>query len=609
MRSRTILLPKMLVIFLLSFIYTLGFIITPYWINVDSKLVMIFILALTIGIGALWSYFSAEELQIRVEPINWIHFLILLAVLIILNLRPLISSVPWRGDEDTHIGRTIALASKIPIRWVFVFSITAILSIFLAWKKSKWAIFFGISFLAGVIFLTIAKNPLAGINSPALLHYPFISYWFFAVIPKLAMLFKFNPYQEIFFRIVPFLSTLGLVWVFQNQLSESKTTRNILWGIAAATIPLVYYYSSILYLELPAVFLMFIVCINIKKLLQDDFQDIRKNPSWYALILIGFIKETTIPFLFCFLGWRLISSVLQRRNLLTIRDNPPHKIVGELRIAFAVLLPVAFYLFLRGTLSQQSRGFSLTISHLVNILVYRTIVQSFLQQFGVPLILLFLGGCVLLFWKKEYLSVGFLVSLAFLYPIFYAVDILEYTGYSRFNLFVLPAILAGSIVLIKQLMIYKKIFGISITCAILAINFWNSPVSIDGSKKPLWGNYLADTSEHYYPYHQALEWLKINYKSEPILFTGMYYHYFFDFYFGQLNWTPENQVLITNMNDNDTVSLSRGLAEADATQYNIVLFQVLGSEIPDISNANATFYEEKIFKNDAHTLVIYHRIP
>jgi len=45
-----------------------------------------------------------------------------------------------------------------------------------------------------------------------------------------------------------------------------------------------------------------VVCLNIRSLLRDDYQMIRQNPAWYALILIGFIKETTLPFLICFIG-------------------------------------------------------------------------------------------------------------------------------------------------------------------------------------------------------------------------------------------------------------------------------------------------------------------
>lgn len=215
----------------------------------------------------------------------------------------------------------------------------------------------------------------------------------------------------------------------------------------------------------------------------------------------------------------------------------------------------------------------------------------------------------MLFWRKEYFRAGFFLSLFFLYPLFFAVDILSYTGYSRFNLFVLPSILAGSNILIKQIMNYRKIIGIATVCMILAINLWSSPVFIDGTKKPLWGNYLTDTSEHYYPYREAFIWLQNNYGNERIMFTGMYYDYYFAFYFDQLNWYPESKLLITNHEDRDSVSLSLALAEAETSKINIILFQVLGNEIPKVKDIGCCFYEERIFRNAAHTLVVYHRKP
>lgn len=608
MRLKSILMPRMFVIVILAAIYSLGFIVTPYWMNVQSKTEMIFILVLTIGIGVIWSFLSAGDLQIRVIPINWSHFFILLAGLLVLNLRPLTSDIPWRGDEDYHIARTLSLASRIATKWVIAFFIVFISSAYIAWKKSKWSIFPGILFVAGLIFFSITKNPLAEI-APTTLRYPYISYWFVAVIPKLAMLIKVNPYQEVLFRIVPFLSTFALVWVFQNELAKSKTALVLLWGLAVATIPIVYYYSSILYLELPAVCLMLIICLNLKSLLKDDWKEIKQSPAWYALILIGFIKETTVPFLICFLAWRLITSLFQRKIFPTTLKLSLHNLGDQIRISLAVLFPAFFYLFLRSTLSQQNRGFSLTFSNLTNIIVYRTIIQSFLEQFGPPLLLLFFGGCVMLFWRKEYFLAGFFLSLVFLYPLFYAVDVLSYAGYSRFNLFVLPPILAGSSILIKQIMNYRKILAIATACVILAINLWTSPVFIDGTKTPLWGNYLTDTSEHYYPYREALVWLQNNYENERIMFTGMYYDYIFEFYFAQLNWYPTSRLLLTNNGDNDAVSLSLGLAEAENAKINIVLFQVLGNEIPKVKDIGCYFYEERIFRNDAHTLVVYHRKP
>jgi hypothetical protein len=608
MRPKSISVPRMFVLVVLAAIFTLGFIITPYWTRGQSGIELILVLILTIVIGTIWSFLSAGDLRIGFAPINWGYFVILLVGLVILNLMPLIASIPWRGDEDVHIERTVALISVFGFRWAIPFLVAFGLWAYLAWKKSLWTIFLGILFISGTIAFTIIKHPLALTPTSNLLRYPYINYWLFAIIPKLAMFFRINPYQEVFFRIVPFLSTFALLWVFQKRLSGSDTLLNLLWGMVAATIPLVYYYSSILYVEMPAVFLMFLVLINMKSLLQDDFQKIKQTPAWYGLILIGFIKETTLPFLLCFLGWRIVTSLLRWKVSPPTMKFRINSLYDETRIVLAVLLPVLFYLFLRSSLSQQSRGYTPSLSNLTNIVLYQTIFQSFLDQLGLPLLLLFGGVGFLLVLEKQYLHAGILFSFFFLYPFFFATDSLIYTGYSRFNLFVLPPLLAGVSILIKRLNNYRKIFGVAAACAILAINLAISPVFIDGSKKPLWGNYLSDTSDHYYPYREALAWLKANDGNAQIMFAGMYYPYPFQFYFDQLQWMPKYTVLMTDPGVADSDSLSRTFAQAGLDKFDIVLFQVLGNKVPPIKEMGQ-FSEEIIFKNDAHTLVVYERKP
>jgi len=609
MASKSILLPKMCIIVLLAGVYSLGFIVTPYWMRTKSTPEMIFILALTLGIGAIWSFLSAKDLEVRLEPLNAWQVLILLAGMVVLNFKTLTIDIPWRGDEGIHITRTLALTSNISIIWVLGFIVVILSTAMLAWKKSKWSIILGIPAIVGVISFNIVKNPLAGISSSILMRYPFINYWFYAIIPSLAMAIKVNPYQEVFFRMAPFLSTFVLVWIFQRELCRSKPILNLLWGLAVASIPLVYYYSSILYIEMPAIVLMLIVCFNIRSLLKDNFQTIKQNPAWYALILTGFIKETTIPFLVCFVGWRLIAGAVQGRISLKSIKTSLRSLEDELFIAVCLLLPVSFYLFLRGTLSQQTRWFSISLANLIKPIVYSTLLRSFYDQLGLPFLLLFFAGCICLLWKKEFLQAGFFLLLFVLYPAFFAVDTLIYTGYSRFNLFIIPPVLAGAWILIKRLMENRKIIGTISACAILAINLWTSPVYIDGTRKPLWGNYLTDTSEHYYPYREALTWLKTQHGNEPIMFAGMYYSYPFVFYFDQLDWTPLTTVSYTNYIDSNSLSLSRALVQAEDDNINIILFQVLGNEKPQTIASGQLFRVEKIFQNDAHILIVYHRKP
>jgi hypothetical protein len=120
------------------------------------------------------------------------------------------------------------------------------------------------------------------------------------------------------------------------------------------SIPLVFYYSSIFYLELPAVCLMFVVCLRIDHLLHSDFNEIRNDPAWYALLLLGFIKETTLPFLIVFVIFRFAILFLKLKksgqNNFDEKQQPEpnplkriYAVLGqEVIISLLVLFPPCF---------------------------------------------------------------------------------------------------------------------------------------------------------------------------------------------------------------------------------------------------------------------------
>jgi hypothetical protein len=87
----------------------------------------------------------------------------------------------------------------------------------------------------------------------------------------------------------------------------------------------------------------------------------------------------------------------------------------------------------------------------------------------------------------------------------------------------------------------------------------------------------------------------------------MYYPYIsFAFYFGKLDWQPDDEIVLTEKTEDYRARLSEALAKADADNFDVVLYQVAGNKIPQIADSH-NFVQEKIFKNEAHTLVIYRR--
>jgi len=601
-------LPRGFSIAFLASIYILGFIITPYWILHESTIDIILHLVLTIGVGLVWLLLSTNSLQIEFSLKDGGLFLLLFVGVIALNYRPLNSVIPFRGDETHHIELTLNLMNRIlPLEGLAIILLLIIFMIS-GIKKQRWMIFIGILIVSCVIFYFLGENSFEdATKSPSFfLRYPFINYWFFAILPKLTS-FITSPYHEALYRIIPILSMIGITWIYQKKLGIPNLASNIAWGFAVATIPLVFYYSSILYIEPPAVFLMTVVCLDINNLLYKSSKDISQTPSWYALILIGFIKETTIPFLLCFIAVRVIVQ-LQIWSKKTFKEKSErswlHLLAGELGIIFILLAPALLYLYFRATLTS-TRSFTPQISNLFDSTNYYFIVLSFIQQFG-PFLFFFMAGCILLIAKREFTAVLCYTSLILVILAFHMMDYEVYAGYSRFNLFVLPPILAGSARFIIWATKQKQYIGSLLAFVAIVSNFLLSPVNLDGVKAPYWGSYRIDESEHYYPYQDALVWLKNNHAEKRMLFTGLDFYYPFEFYWNKLDWKPKRDGTRSEDNINDeTIAISRVLEKAESERYSIVVYRVIGSNfvLPEETGE----FRTQVIKNSAHTLIIFYK--
>lgn len=600
-------LPKGFLVAFLASAYILGFILTPYWLLHRSPVEIFFYLVLTIGIGLIWLSLSTNALQIKFSLKDIGLFLLLLVGIIVLNYRTLNSVIPFRGDEAAHIQRTLGLTERLPLLQSLVMLVLFITFLVAGMKEQKQGIAVGILIVACIVFYFLGENSFEDmLESPLFfLRYPFINYWFFAVLPKLASLIA-SPYHEDLYRVIPILFMSGTAWVYQRKLGTSNLASVIAWSFAVATIPLVFYYSSILYIEPSAVFLMMVVCLDISNLLHKSRKAVLQTPSWYALVLIGFIKETTVPFLLCFIVVRAVvqlqiwskkdSGEKSKGTLLNL-------LIGELSIVFVLLAPVFLYLYFRTTLTS-TRSFTPNISNLFDITNYRFILRSFVEQFGL-FFLFFIAGCILLIISRKFTSAFFYISLILAILAFHIIDNKAYVGYSRFNLFILPPILAGSAKFITWATQRKQYLGGLLTATVITCNLVLSPVNLDGAKTPYWGNYLVDTSEHYYPYESALIWLKNNYPERRMLFTGLDFYYPFQFYWNKLDWKPKRDGIGSEGISDETLAIARVLEMAESEHYSIVVYRVIGNNFA-LPEETGDFHVQ-VIKNSAHTLLIFYK--
>ena len=500
-----------------------------------------------------------------------------------------------RGDEDYHIYTVLRFAQKIKATIFFhlPFVILTILFLVAAFRKSKYFLVFGIGVLAYFILFGASEQ----VSHSAILRYPFFTR-VFQVLPPVITSAYGGLYSELTYRIVPFVSVIIMAWLTQRYRPFPDQVANLLVGIAIGTMPLVYYYASILYLEMPAVVLMLIVCFHIDRLLNDPFQKVKQQPAWYALLILGLIKETAVIFLLLFFLFRIITQIrLQVRK----QERRPIEWSDELTLLICLSIPIMIYLLYRSYFGT-TRNTSFELINLIQLKVYGTLFLSFLEQFGFFCIL-FIAGCYLLIRKRRFVELWFAVASIIVSSLFYILENTKWAGYSRFNLFALPMIVIVSKEFLSQLHARKGLV-FSVLLITIFVNFLLSPVNFDGTKKPMWGNYLVDTSEHYYPYRETFLWLSENYRTPKLLFSGMNYPYFSSFYFKKYDWSPQSAMLKSDYRDEEESSLTKALETASLSDFTILIFQFRNDKI-------ATPYDSfgyrliKIFRNQAHLIGVY----
>ncbi len=595
----------------LLFLFNLAYIITDYWNMFGSLAMKALFLALSLFLAFGWSLLGSGALRFLRYKKGWLTFLLITALMFVLNYLPLTSDLPWRGDEDYHVTKTLDLFGKVP--WYAYVSILAAwcVVIWLARRKPHLAATIGGILTAGMLILYPGSKLFANIR------YPFISYWGFT-LPLELLSWINGPYHEILFRIIPFLSAVALAWLFQRHVVSKGVGLKILWALAVAVMPLVFYYSSILYLELPAVFLMTLACLNAETLVKKNFSEVKQNPGWYGLILAGFIKETILPFTFAFIAFRLFFAVkrlVQNENhhqdsgdfgFLNLGGRTQF-ILGELSFIFVTLLPNVYYLVYRWFF-PASRSYGMDWSNLFNNFSdYIVIVQSWVEQFGLFL-LLFIAGCVILIKQKKFSTAFLYVALFLGYSVFFHLDKEQYLGYSRFNLLLFPPLAAGAAVLVKSIVQKSRTYGALLAVVVIASSLLLSPIHRDGSKVPYWGNHLTDTSEHYFPVEEAIRYIMDGPNAKgSTLFAGVKYGYSYPFYQKKLDWQPERvNVFITSEEFDDATNLNKALILAEQEGYEFIIFFVQDRVSPQLPR-DSQFRELNTFSNMGHTIVLYAR--
>ena len=577
--------------------YFLALLLPPSWRTVEPFNVYTAFGLMAAG-GIVWAWLAAGSVAFAFRGRDWLLLLVLFAAASAINLRPLLSGIPWRGDEDYHIYRTLWAIELLYIRQGPIVLASAgliVLSVFLAWRRSLLAV----PALAVLLLCCLKTLPVDIHAEELLLRYPFLSRWLHMPLPFVAGLCG-ALYTEFTYRVVPFLCFVLLAWLCARESRKHGFTAMLFLGLGVATMPIVWYYSSILYLEPPAVLLLTLVCLRADRLLSGDPAALRREPAWYALILAGFIKESMFPVLAC---WLLVRAAVR---LFPARGRGLAKaLYSEAVIAFCVLFPLMVYLRLRPD-TGIVQVYEPRLSNLADAVLYPALLASFFEQFGV-FFALFLAGLAVLFFKRSFGVAWFLTANLILVPLFFIADGPQYTGYSRFNLTLLPAVLAGALAALSALWDKAPRLGIILLCLLLPANVLLSPINLDGTKKPFWGVYFDDTAEHYYPYAETIAWLHETHPGASILFAGLSSGHPLVFYFEKEAWHPPFEAPINaHGKPGELADLQAAAARLGALDKAVIVFHPhpKGSNVPD---SVGPFSLEKTFSNQAHSLYVYTR--
>jgi len=519
------------------------------------------------------------------------------------------SGLPWRGDEDHHFVTVLKLIPNIGYGCLLF---AAALGPVVAWSvrnnsKRDTSGLLKPVLLAQILLtaLVIAGTAWMEPAWPSLARYPLFVTWLASIVPPFPMLFFSWP-SEAAFRVIPVCSSILLAWHLSGRLPPKfPMAGKALYILVLGSIPTVFYYSSILYLEMPAVLLMVIVCLNSDALIRSSPRELVQKPHWYALILIGFVKENTIIFLIALVLCRL---AFQLQNLWPTK-NRWRASLEEARVAFCILLPIATYLCYRIFLAEVSRPYWPDFSSLSDLDTYKTLVWAFWDQFGSIALLSPLGLALLA--RKKVGALSFLLAAFVIYTGFHILDMKPWLAYSRYMLLFAPMVICASHQVILWVSKKSSKSALLLLFVMASTNLVMSPVNLDGSKKPGWGQYRYDTSEHYYPYREAIHYILKQHPQDKCQLTVLSYSYLHQFYVRpadqpshRFDPRPPGKFELREISREEWADADAVLLEAKEGGFKHVVFQVFDGRVPEPRPATG-FELNRVFRNSAHSVVVF----
>ncbi len=491
-------------------LFGFAFLVAPYWSVAESTVNRIAIASVLVVAGLIWSRVASAGVNVRLKGHPWTYFAVGLALLG-LEALALMSEPAAYSDEMYHFAAVLEVLNNPA--WLVPAAI-ALLSVLFA-RRDRFGFV-----LAALTAGFLVAGRLSVDEPTVLFRYPFLTRWFQALPSQLWFLSPQVLRDEASFRVVPFVSALLIAWAAVASGPAESVWRRTLRGVAVGTTPLLVYHGSMLYMELPAALLMLFVCLDAGQLLNAEDPRQIGALSWLGLMGIGFIKETSIPFLSALLICRFCIQVARSPRCRTI--------VREIAIAAVITTPLMIYVAFNWYVG--ARGYGFQFSNLTSLPLFSRLIGSWFRHGGL-LPVLAGAGLLISMRRRRWPEVAFYTTAVVLTALFHLCDNAFYVGYSRFNIFLFPPAIVLAIIFLDRVAARSRAVATGLWFALFVTNLLLYPLHLDGSRQG------EDTT---YPYSRAVRWLKDTHPNAHVVHMGMYD---VDFYFRKFGWRPTVSIL------------------------------------------------------------------
>ena len=364
-------------------------------------------------------------------------------------------------------------------------------------------------------------------------------------------------------RFTPVLAVfaLGIVLAQEKRWRKAAPVLPLLGALVVATVPTLLYHGTLLYLELALIPLLVLLLRDGRRWLLASPNRLTGGNAWWAALTLGFLKDTGI----IAVGILWLARAAVRGFFMTRRGEWSFAtVLAEARVAFVTLGPGVLYLLLRAM--HGSRPYQPHFENFLSAEIWLHAARSVVEQFGF-LWLPALAGVWLLARRRAWaqlLAAGALFGGMWF---FHLVEEPRWVGLARFNLLLLPAVIALAWECLGALL-HRRTAAMMALLLLLAGNAWHSPVDRTG-QRAVWGG----SGERWYDFSDCLDGIRKLKPDARFALANVAHSYGIGMTLQRLDWWVEGFNLpVANPND-AMATLRAALEMAGRGNFDFVIFR------------------------------------